>query len=91
MSKSNKTTPSNKGSKASPKGSGSTKSQKTTNYGLGSRNIVIAAKNALSRAGKSFSSVATISQRFSNFASFAKETANIKLMEQVTRETVLNR
>jgi site-specific recombinase XerC len=51
--------------------------------------MVLAAKNALSRAGKSYSSIATISQRFSHFASFAKETANIKIMEQVTRETVL--
>lgn len=91
MSKSNnKTKPSNKGSKASPKGTGSTKQAKTTNYNLGSRNIVLAAKNALSRAGKSFSSVATISQRFSHFAAFAKETSNIKLMEQIKRETVLN-
>jgi hypothetical protein len=89
MSKSNNKKTSNKGSKASPKGSGSTKSQKTTNFGLGSRNIILAAKNALNRAGKSFSSVATISQRFSHFAAFAKETAGIKIMEQVTRDTVL--
>lgn len=90
MSKSkNKTTPSNKGPKAYPKGSGSTKSAKTTNYGLGSRNMVLAAKNALSRAGKSFSSIATISQRFSHFSSFAKETANIKIMEQIKRDDVL--
>jgi hypothetical protein len=90
MSKSNnKTKPSNKGSKASPKGAGSTKSAKTTNYGLGSRDMVLAAKNALSRAGKSFSSIATISQRFSHFASFAKETAGIKIMEQIKRETVI--
>lgn len=86
MSKSNNKT----SSKSTPKGSGSKQSQKTTNYALGSRNMVLAAKNALSRAGKSFSSVATISQRFSHFASFAKETANIKIMEQVTRETVLS-
>lgn len=75
--------------KASSKPTGGTKSAKTTNYGLGSRNIIIAAKNALSRAGKSFSSVATISQRFSHFAAFAKELAGIKIMEQVTRETVV--
>lgn len=62
---------------------------KTTNFGLGSRNMVFAAKNALVRAGKSFSSVATIAQRFGIFVSFAKETEKIKLMEQVTRETVL--
>ena len=92
MSKSkNKTTPSSgNGSKASPKGLGSTKQAKTTNYNLGSRNIVMAAKNALTRAGKSFSSVATISQRFSHFASFAKETAGIKIMEQISRENVLS-
>jgi integrase len=89
MSKSQKKTSSGKGSKASPKGSGSTKQAKTTNFGLGSRNITIAAKNALSRAGKSYSSIATISQRFSHFAAFAKETSNIKLMEQVSRDTVL--
>ena len=90
MSKSNnKTKTSNKGSKASPKGAGSTKSQKTTNYNLGSRNIVIAAKNALSRAGKSYSSIATISQRFSHFAAFAKESVGIKLMEQIKRDDVL--
>lgn len=89
MSKSQNKKTSNKGSKASPKGAGSTKSAKTTNYGLGSRNIILAAKNALSRAGKSFSSVATISQRFSHFAAFAKESAGIKIMEQVTRETVI--
>lgn len=62
---------------------------KTTNFGLGSRNMVFAAKNALARAGKSFSSIATISQRFGDFVAFAKETEKIKLMEQVTRETVL--
>lgn len=90
MSKSNNNkTSSEKRSKASPKGSGSTKKAKTTNFGLGSRNITIAAKNALSRAGKSFSSVATISQRFSHFSSFAKETANIKIMEQIKRDDVL--
>jgi hypothetical protein len=89
MSKSNNKKTSNNGSKASPKGSGSTKQAKTTNYSLGSRNMVIAAKNALSRAGKSYSSIATISQRFSHFASFAKETANIKIMEQIKRDDVL--
>ena len=89
MSKSQNKKTSNKGSKASPKGAGSTKSAKTTNYGLGSRNIILAAKNALSRAGKSFSSIATISQRFSHFSSFAKETAGIKLMEQIKRDDVL--
>lgn len=90
MSKSNNNkTSSEKRSKASPKGSGSTKPAKTTNYNLGSRDITIAAKNALTRAGKSFSSIATISQRFSHFAAFAKETANIKIMEQIKRETVL--
>ncbi len=51
--------------------------------------MTIAAKNALSRAGKSFSSVATISQRFSHFAAFAKESAGVKIMEQVTRDTVV--
>ena len=90
MSKSNNNkTSSEKRSKASPKGTGSTKQAKTTNFGLGSRNITIAAKNALSRAGKSFSSIATISQRFSHFATFAKETANIKIMEQIKRDDVL--
>jgi hypothetical protein len=89
MSKSNNKKSSGKGSKASPKGAGSTKSQKTTNYNLGSRNIVIAAKNALSRAGKSYSSIATISQRFSHFAAFAKESVGIKLMEQIKRDDVL--
>ena len=90
MSKSqNNKTSSEKRSKASPKGAGSKQSRKTTNYGLGSRNMVLAAKNALSRAGKSYSSIATISQRFSHFAAFAKETANIKIMEQIKRDTVL--
>jgi len=89
MSKSNNKKTSSCGSKASPKGTGSNKQTKTTNYGLGSRSMALAAKNALSRAGKSFSSVATISQRFSHFASFAKETANIKIMEQIKRDTVL--
>jgi hypothetical protein len=88
MSKSNNKKTSNNRSKASPKGSGSKQVRKTTNYDLGSRNMVIAAKNALSRAGKSYSSIATISQRFSHFAAFAKETSNIKLMEQIKRETV---
>lgn len=90
MSKSNnKTKTSSGGSKALPKGSGSKQSQKTTNYNLGSRDMTLAAKNALSRAGKSYSSIATISQRFSHFAAFAKEYAGIKLMEQITRDTVL--
>lgn len=90
MSKSNNTKALSGGSKALPKGAGLTKTAKTTNYGLGSRNMILAAKNALSRAGKSFSSVATISQRFSHFASFAKETAGIKIMEQISRENVLS-
>jgi hypothetical protein len=90
MAKSNnKTKLSSGGAKASTKGTGSNKQAKTTNHGLGSRDMTLAAKNALSRAGKSFSSVATISQRFSHFASYAKETAGIKIMEQVTRDTVL--
>lgn len=88
MGKSHKTITSS-GGKTPSKGLGGNKSAKTTNYSLGSRNIVIAAKNALSRAGKSFSSVATISQRFSHFASFAKASSGIKIMEQVTRDTVL--
>ncbi len=50
MGKSHKTTSSG-ANKASSKGSGATKPAKTTNYSLGSRNMVIAAKNALSRAG----------------------------------------
>lgn len=70
--------------RASPKST-----TKTTNFGLGSRNMVFAAKNALARAGKSFSSVATIAQRFGIFVSFAKETEKVKLLEQITRETVL--
>lgn len=62
---------------------------KTTNFGLGSRNMVFAAKNALVRAGKSFSSIATISQRFGDFVAFAQENEKVKLMEQVTKETVI--
>lgn len=71
--------------RASPNG----KTMKTTNYGLGSRNMLFAAKNALLRAGKSFSTVATIAQRFGIFVSFAQETEKVKLLEQITRETVL--
>lgn len=89
MSKSHKTITSSGANKASSKPTDGTKSAKTTNYNLGSRNMSVAAKNALSRAGKSFSSVATISQRFSHFASFAKEYAGAKIMEHVTRETVV--
>ena len=89
MGKSHNKTTSSNGGKTSSKASSGTKSAKTTNYSLGSRNMTIAAKNALSRAGKSFSSVATISQRFSHFASFAKASSGIKIMEQVTRDTVL--
>jgi hypothetical protein len=80
-----KTTTTN--ARASPQAQQSQK--KTTNYNLGSRNMTIAAKNALTRAGKSFSSVATISQRFSKFADFAKESAGVKIMEQVSRNAVL--
>lgn len=90
MGKSHKTITSSGANKASSKSTGGTKSAKTTNYNLGSRNMSVAAKNALSRAGKSFSSVATISQRFSHFASFAKETEGAKIMEHVTRETVIS-
>lgn len=85
----NKTTSSSNGGKTPSKVSGGNKSAKTTNFNLGSRNMTIAAKNALSRAGKSFSSVATVSQRFSHFASFAKEYAGAKIMEQVTRDIVV--
>lgn len=88
MSKSHNKRSSSNGDKSPSKVAGCTKPDKSTNYGLGSRNIVVAAKNALSRAGKSFSSVATISQRFSHFAGFAKESSGIKIMEQVTRKTV---
>lgn len=77
------------GGKTPSKPTGGNKSGKTTNYGLGSRNMTIAAKNALSRAGKSFSSVATISQRFSHFAAYAKSEYGIKIMEQLTRATVV--
>lgn len=80
---------SSSGGKTPSKASSGTKSAKTTNYSLGSRNMTIAAKNALSRAGKSFSSVATISQRFSHFAAFAKAEYGAKIMEQVTRDTVV--
>ncbi len=88
MGKSHNTTRSS-GGQTSSKGAGGNKSAKTTNYNLGSRNIIIAAKNALSRAGKSFSSVATISQRFSHFAAFAKSEFGSKIMEQLTRDTVV--
>lgn len=88
MSKSQNKTRSS-GGKTPSKASSGTKPAKTTNYQLGSRNIVTAAKNALSRAGKSFSSVATISQRFSHFAAFAKESAGAKIMEQLSRDTVV--
>lgn len=77
------------GTKTLSNPTGRNKSGKTTNYGLGSRNMAIAAKNALSRAGKSFGSVATISQRFSHFADFAKAEYGIKIMEQVSRDTVV--
>jgi hypothetical protein len=61
----------------------------TTNFGLGSRDMRLAAKNALSRAGKSFSTVATTAQRFGHFVSFVKTMHNIKQMEQITRSKVL--
>ena len=80
---------SSSGGRTPSKVSGGNKSAKTTNFNLGSRNMTIAAKNALSRAGKSFSSVATISQRFSHFAAFAKAEYGTKIMEQVTRDTVV--
>lgn len=89
MSKSHNKTISSGANKASSKSTGGTKPAKTTNYNLGSRNIIIAAKNALTRAGKSFGSVATISQRFSHFADFAKAEYGIKIMEQVSRDTVV--
>ena len=89
MSKSHNKTISSGANKASSKSTGGTKPAKTTNYNLGSRNIIIAAKNALTRAGKSFGSVATISQRFSHFADFAKTEYGAKIMEQVNRDTVV--
>ena len=89
MGKSHNKTITSSGAKASSKPTGGNKSAKTTNFNLGSRNMTIAAKNALSRAGKSFSSVATISQRFSHFAAFAKASAGVKIMEQISRDTVV--
>ena len=89
MGKSHKTITSS-GGKTPSKVSGGNKSAKTTNFNLGSRNIVVAAKNALTRAGKSYSSVATISQRFSHFAAFSKSEFGSKIMEQVTRDTVIS-
>ena len=89
MRKSHNKTITSSGDKTPSKPAGGTKSAKTTNYNLGSRNMTIAAKNALTRAGKSFSSVATISQRFSHFASFAKASAGVKIMEQISRDTVV--
>ncbi len=90
MGKSHKTITSlGSGDKKPSKPTGGNKSAKTTNFNLGSRNMTIAAKNALSRAGKSFSSVATISQRFSHFAAFAKAEYGAKIMEQVTRNIVI--
>jgi hypothetical protein len=88
MSKSHNKTSSSNGGKTSSKASSGTKPAKTTNYSLGSRNMVIAAKNALSRAGKSYSSVATISQRFSHFSAYAKQEFGTKIMEHLTRDTV---
>jgi hypothetical protein len=90
MAKSNnKTKLSSGGAKTLTKFLGSTKKAKTTNYALGSREMTLAAKNALTRAGKSFSSVATISQRFSHFAAYAKQEFGAKIMEQLTRNIVI--
>ena len=61
------------------------------NYGLGSRNMSVAARMGLqaaaARGDVSFSTAATVSERFSQFAQWAKEN-EINKMEKITSEAV---
>ena len=58
------------------------------NYGLGSRDMKQAGYKALERGMQSFASIATISDRWSQFVDWAKEEHGIGRMERVTREMV---
>lgn len=64
----------------------------TRNFGIGSRNMIDAARMFLRRersaGGVSFESVAALSDRFSLFASFAKS-KGIGRMERITRDLVI--
>lgn len=61
----------------------------TRNYGLGSRDMARAGEMALkTRSGLSFSSVATLSERWGEFCRWARG-EGIKKMENVSRDTLL--
>lgn len=54
------------------------------NFGLGSRNMAVAGQFALKREMESFSSIATMSERWNQFCEWAKG-EGIKRMEQINR------
>ena len=58
------------------------------NFGLQSRDMAKAGHNALREELKSFSSIQTMSERFSQFASYAKNELNIRDMRKLTRENI---
>jgi len=57
------------------------------NYGIGTRDMISAGRQWLQRSGISYSSVATLSQRWSDFARFAKDN-DVGSMERITKDLV---
>ena len=58
------------------------------NFGLGSRDMGKAAKQAFIESKNAFESVATKSNRFNQFATWAKENHNIKDLRDLTKDVV---
>lgn len=58
------------------------------NFGLQSRDMAKAGLNALKEEIKSFSSIQTMSERFSQFAAFSKSELEIKDMRHLTKEHI---
>lgn len=56
------------------------------NFGLRSRDIVMAAKNALIEGMQSYSSIATMSSRFKQFSQWEKETYGVGDLRWITKE-----
>jgi len=65
-----------------------TRNMNARNYGLGSRDINKSAKNALKERNLSFSSVATISERFQIFSDFLIKNHNIKDLRWIDKPHV---
>lgn len=64
------------------------RNMRARNFGLRSRSIVMAAKNALRERGGSFATVADNAKRFEHFADYELSTYGVKLLEYVEKEHI---